>query len=465
LNDKQLQLGEDEGHLALTNAWDSVLRELKDMVSAPSFDNWLRPVRPIAIEGDLVRLGTDNPFGKNWVEGNLGRQIGEMLQEKLGVQVKVRFEITSGPDDLSVRTGTLPSKPVAKRTKFVDTVSLPLNAKHTFDTFVVGTNNRLAHACAVAVAECPGSSYNPLFIYGGSGLGKTHLLHAMGHHIAAASPDTHVLYVSGEAFTFNYVAAVQERRVSDFRSRFRGIDVFLLDDVHFLVGKERTEEEFFHTFNTIYDMGKQIVLTSDKPPKNLQLDNRLLSRFESGMLADISVPDLETRMAIIRNKATNERLALSDEVTLYIARLITENIRQIEGALIKLGAYSSIMKCELTPSLAEDVLGEYFGTAVQATPDSQAVLDAVARRFELGVDEIKGGSRSREVVVPRQIAMYLCREIVRASLPMIGKTFGGKDHSTVIHSCKKVEAQLAIDSRFAALVEQLVREITGGRNC
>ena len=271
-----------------------------------------------------------------------------------------------------------------------------------------------------------------------------------------------MVYVSGETFTYHYITALREHRTAEFRRKYRSVDLWLVDDIHFLVGKERTEEEFFHTYNAIYEMGKQIVLTSDRAPKDLDLDGRLLSRFECGMLADVSPPDLETRMAILQAKAALENMALPNEVILYIARLITSNIRQLEGALIKLHAYASLMRTSVTATLAEEVLGKYYGDGTQRVINVPRIQQEVARRFNIALAELKGNCRERDIVVPRQVAMYLARQMTDSSLPAIGKAFGGKDHSTVLHACKKIEERLARDRAFVALLEEISTKIRNG---
>ncbi len=274
-----------------------------------------------------------------------------------------------------------------------------------------------------------------------------------------------VAYVSGETFTYHYVSALREHKTAEFRRKYRNIDIWLVDDIQFLIGKESTEQEFFHTYNAIYDMGKQIVLSSDRAPKDLELDRRLLSRFECGLLADIAPPDLETRMAILQAKAQSEDMALPNEVILYIAKLIRSNIRQLEGALIKLHAYASLMKTSVTPTLAEEVLGNYFGGEAVPVIDPQKVQKAVAGRFNVELSDIKGKCRGADIVMPRQIAMYLTRHLTDYSLPAIGRAFGGKDHSTVIHACKKVEEKISRDKSFASLVDEITRLIQDGKTC
>ncbi|MHB9035083.1 MAG: chromosomal replication initiator protein DnaA [Armatimonadota bacterium] len=462
--DKQLQLGEDDAFLALQNAWQHALEVLAEQVNKPSFESWIKTARPMSIDGTHVKIATTSRFAKHWLESKHIGLIKEILETDMGAKLSVKVELVDG-DEPAILTDKLPKKPKPQAKADDEPISLPLNNQYNFDTFVVGPTNRLAHACAMAIAESPGRTYNPLFVYGGPGLGKTHLMHAVGQAAMTNFPGMRVAYVSGEAFTYHYITSLREHRTAEFRRKYRSIDVWLVDDIQFLVGKERTEEEFFHTYNAIYEMGKQIVLTSDRAPKDLQLDTRLLSRFECGMIADIAPPDLETRMAILETKAEFENIALSNEVILYIAKLITSNVRRLESALIQLHAYASLMKTSVTPSLAEEVLSKHFGEQAAPVIDAQKVQLEVAKKFNVDLSEMKGKCRSADIVLPRQIAMYLIRELTDYSLPSVGKAFGGRDHSTVIHACKKIEEKLAKDKALASLVTELAHQIRDGKSC
>lgn len=464
MSDQQLQLGVDDALMALQNAWERALEVLAGQINKPSFESWIRTAKPVSLDGDLVRIVTNSRFAKHWLESKHLPLIKEILETHLQRSLRVRVDLTEGDNDEPVlMADRLPAKPKSRPKPDDEPISLPLNSQYNFDHFVVGPTNRLAHACAMAIAERPGKTYNPLFLYGGAGLGKTHLMHAIGHAVSQSMPDVRVAYVSGEAFTYHYITSLREHRTAEFRRQYRSIDLWLVDDIHFLIGKERTEEEFFHTYNAIHDMGKQIVLTSDRAPKDLELDARLLSRFQAGMLADISPPDLETRMAILQNKAQCENMTLSDDVILYIAKLIRSNIRQLEGALITLHAYASLMKTAVTPSLAEEVLSKHFGESAPPVVDAQKVLQVVSRKFNVELTDLKGKCRSKDIVVPRQVAMYLMRELTDYSLPAIGKAIGGKDHTTVMHSCKRIEQKIASDKGFAAIVGELSKHIGGGQ--
>jgi chromosomal replication initiator protein len=336
-----------------------------------------------------------------------------------------------------------------------------LNERYTFGRFVVGNNNELAAAACHAVADHPARTYNPLFLYGGVGLGKTHLMHAIGHRLLEINPSRHVIYVTCEQFTNELVTAIQESAMADFRRRYRRADLLLVDDVHFLEGKERTQEEFFHTFNTLYDAQRQIVLTSDRPPKAIEgLEQRLISRFEWGLVADIKPPDYETRYAILRKKAEDDRLSLDDEVLSFIAYSCTASVRELEGAIIKLLAVSSLKNQEITVSLARHTLSGMLrqdAAPARLTPDH--IRDLVARRWNVRPDALTSKRRTKDLTVPRQVAMYLIKQVLDTPLVQIGDAFGGRDHSTVIHSIKKVETDLQADASFRAQVEAVETEL------
>ncbi|MEN6357352.1 MAG: chromosomal replication initiator protein DnaA [Armatimonadota bacterium] len=464
MTDKQLQLGEDDAFLALQHAWQHALEVLEEQVNRPSFESWIKTARPLSIDGSLVKIATNSRFAKHWLESKHIGLIKEILEADMGTSLSVRVELVESNEPVLLAE-KLPTKPKPHPKEEDEPISLPINNQYNFENFVVGPTNRLAHACAMAIAESPGRTYNPLFVYGGPGLGKTHLMHALGQAAMTNFPGMKVAYVSGEAFTYHYVNSLREHKAAEFRRRYRSIDLWLVDDIQFLVGKERTEEEFFHTYNAIYEMGNQIVLTSDRAPKDLKLDTRLLSRFECGMIADIAPPDLETRMAILETKAEYEHIALSNDVILYIAKLITSNVRRLESALIQLHAYASLMKTSVTPTLAEEVLSKHFGETAAPVIDAQKVQLEVVNKFNVDLSDLKGKCRSADIVLPRQIAMYLMRELTDYSLPSIGKAFGGRDHSTVLHACKKIEEKMAEDKNFNMLVTELARQIKMGKSC
>ncbi len=459
---KQLQLGEDDAYLALVQAWENALKALSADITKLSFESWVKPIVPLSFEDSTIVLGTPSRFAKNWIENKCISQIKTLLEKELGQGITVVLRYTDSNKQTVLDEPVRPTK--KERKKVVDEpVSVPLNPRYSFDTFLVGASNRLAHATAEAISVLPGHTYNPFFLYGMAGLGKTHLMHAIGLAIKQNHPNLRVAYVRGETFTSQYISSLREHKINDFRRRYRNVDVWLVDDVQFLVGKEKTEEEFFHTYNALHDGGKQVVLSSDRAPKDLELDGRLLSRFECGMVADIVAPDLETRVAILQEKAARENLVLPDDVSMYVAKIIRSNIRQLEGALIKLHAYAALMKAPITTELAEEVLGSYFVDADKALPlDPRLVQLAVSRHFGIDTDEIVGKRRNKEIVIARQVAMYLSRELTCASLPAIGRAFGGKDHTTVLHSVQKVQKLIETDTELKNKVDLISKELKSG---
>jgi chromosomal replication initiator protein len=337
-----------------------------------------------------------------------------------------------------------------------------LNPKYTFDSFVIGNSNRFAHAASLAVAEAPAQAYNPLFIYGGVGLGKTHLMHAIGHYILNQNSKTKVVYVSSEKFTNELINSIRDDKNDAFRNRYRNVDVLLIDDIQFIAGKERTQEEFFHTFNALHDANKQIIISSDRPPKEIPtLEDRLRSRFEWGLIADIQPPDLETRIAILKKKAKVENLSIENDVLLYIATKIQSNIRELEGALIKIVAYSSLTKKEITVDLAEEALKDIISSSKPKEITVNLIKEVVAKNFNIKSEDFNSKKRTRAIAYPRQVAMYLCRELTDLSLPKIGDEFGGRDHTTVIHAYEKISSNLKSNSTFNKKIENVIKEIQG----
>ena len=335
------------------------------------------------------------------------------------------------------------------------------NPKYTFDTFVVGNSNRFAHAASLAVAEVPGDAYNPLFIYGGVGLGKTHLMHAIGHYVQQQFPSLRLLYISSENFTNELIAAIQKNKNIEFRNRFRNLDVLMVDDIQFIVGRERTQEEFFHTFNALHEAGKQIIISSDKPPKEIaRLEERLCSRFEWGLIADIQRPDIETRIAILRKKAETEHMQVDDDVLELIADRIESNIRELEGSLTRVMAYATLVGCDVNRALAEDALRDILNGRENRRPTCATIQRAVATFYGVDVAALKGQKRTREVMLPRQVAMYLTRELTDMSLPRIGDEFGGRDHTTVMHSCEKIGEMARTTAKVSRELDDLRKSMT-----
>jgi chromosomal replication initiator protein len=391
-----------------------------------------------------------NKFYLDWVKEHYLPLIEKSIEEITGQRVKIIFTIQSAKDHPAAIRAALPAAKEPLRTRSVPEKATPaaasLNPKYTFDNFVVGSTNKFCHAASVAVAQSPGKTYNPLFIYGGVGLGKTHLMQAIGHFINQKNRKLHVNYVSSEKFTNQLIESIQNRTTVKFRNAYRNVDVLLIDDIHFLEGKEQTQEEFFHTFNTLYDNHKQIVISSDRPPKEIpRLEERLVSRFEWGLIADLQPPDLETRIAIVRKKAEISNLPLPDEIATFLANRIKSNIRKLEGALIRVVSYASLTGSKLTIEIAEEVLHDILISEAAQMISVDDIQKSVAELYDVRVADMKSQKRPKAIAYPRQVAMYLTRSLTQLSLPEIGDAFGGRDHSTVLHAVRLVEAKLKDD--------------------
>jgi len=431
--------------------WQAALGELQLQMTKPTFDTWLKNTRAISYEDGTLFIGVHNAYAKDWLENRLlsiikrtlAGIVGRTVEAKFVLNPKIASEDSSPP--LLQAFASQPEIISAGFANFRERESSPstmLNPRYTFSTFVVGPSNRLAHAAALAVAENPARVYNPLFIYGDVGLGKTHLMHALGH--ACQNKGHRVLYASSEKFTNELINSIRNGNTEDFRNKYRTADVLLLDDIHFIAGKESTQEEFFHTFNTLYAANKQIVISSDRPPKAIPtLQKRLCSRFEGGLIADIQPPDLETRIAILRFKRESQLIPVPDEVIEYIAHKFVNNVRELEGALNRVAAKAMLEKQPLTVELAALALQDMLTSPKKCTPED--VIEAVADFYALSSRELKGRSRKKEVARPRQIAMYLARQETNASLPQIGRALGGRDHTTVLYSINKIGQQIEID--------------------
>lgn len=462
--DDQLHLGEDENMLALRRAWERAMHTLANRVNKPSFESWFKSMKPVAFDGERVTLGAPSPFACEWVSKRYGNLVREVLSQHLGKMVEVI--IVHVPPEKRPVLGEAPTEepaPAQREPTIALEPELPpferpvLNPKYTFENFVVGNSNRLAQAGAMSVARAPGQSYNPLFIYGGAGLGKTHLMHAIGHHVLQAHPRLRVAYLSGETFAQQYITALREHRIEAFRQKYRNVDVWLVDDIQFIAGKEHTKEEFFHTFNTLYQMGRQVVFASDRAPRELHtMDDRLRSRFEAGLIADIAPPEFETRAAILQKRAQIEGIQIPDQVIYHIAYAVEGNVRTLEGVLISIAARASVHGKPITLQLASEVMARHYvdKKQVHALPSEQAVLQAVCQRFGLTTQDILGDQRSREVLMARQIAMYLLREKARLPLQQIGQMFG-KNHSTVLHAYNRVKTSLNNDTEITNIIYDL----------
>ncbi len=448
--------------LTASEAWARILERARQRIPDQIFRMWLDQTEPLALSDDLLAVNAGSDFAAEWIGGQYGKVLHDVAERAIGRRLRISFRYDPVDGAAVVRrsaippTPTVPAEPRAQHATVIK-VGAPLNERYSFDRFVVGQNNQLSAAACIAVADLPGRSYNPLFIYGGVGLGKTHLMHAIGHAIGARDPMKRIAYVSSERFTNDLIASIQEGRMAEFRRRYREIDLLLVDDVHFLAEKERTQEEFFHTFNALHDAKRQIVMTSDRPPKEIAgLEERLVSRFEWGLVTDIKPPDLETRVAILKKKAEGDNIALTDDVVDFIARNCRSNVRELEGAVIKLLAYSSLTRREVTIELAREALGSVLSAPESPPPlTPERIRLRVAVAWSVSVDGLTSKKRTKELTVPRQVAMFLIRELLDVPLVEIGKLFGGRDHSTVIHSINKIEADLSRDSEFCARVDTL----------
>ncbi|MBV8689717.1 MAG: chromosomal replication initiator protein DnaA [Candidatus Eremiobacteraeota bacterium] len=436
-----------------TELWQSALGALEQRFSKPIFEMWIKPMRFVSLSGTELTLAVQSNFARDWVENRLKPQIRDVLTEVLGAELDLHFTVAA--DQPEAASAAPPAEPPPRPPDEYRPGNL--NSRYTFEEFVVGNSNRFAHAAAQAVAVTPARAYNPLFIYGGVGLGKTHLMHAIGHRVMQENPSANIVYVSSEKFTNEFIIAIKNNQTPEFRNKYRHVDVLLIDDIQFLEGKEQTQEEFFHTFNSLHESGRQLVISSDRPPKEIQtLENRLRSRFEWGLLTDIQSPDLETREAILRKKAESEKVPVPNEVTTFIARVIPSNIRELEGALIRVVAFASLTKSQITVELATEVLKNAVAQAPLRRVTINLIKERVARAHGLTVKEMDYQRRDQRLAAPRQIAMYLARELTDFSLPQIAREFGKKDHTTVMYACNKVKDQMQRDEAYRNKVGSLL---------
>ena len=447
--------------MQLESLWNLVLERLQVQLSRPTFETWIKTASAEQWENGCLIIRTPNPFARNWLQKHYIKIIADVVEDILDHPVEIYLTTATGDEGINHLESDLiwPSPMLSSGGIQPSPKATNLNPKYVFSRFVVGANNRMAHAASLAVAESPGREFNPLFLCGGVGLGKTHLMQAIGHYRLEIAPDSKIFYVSTEKFTNDLIAAIRRDSLQGFRDHYRTADVLLVDDIQFIEGKEYTQEEFFHTFNTLHEAGKQVVLASDRPPNQIpRLQERLCSRFSMGLIADIQLPDLETRMAILQKKAEDENMRLPRNVIEYIASNCTSNIRELEGALIRAIAYISISGLPMTVENITPILNPKT-EKLEVSPES--VLLAVVDEFKVSMEELKGNSRRREISMARQVAMYLMRHHTDLSLPKIGEVFGGKDHTTVLYSCEKISQLKNTDPNLAQMLRQLSDRING----
>lgn len=459
---RQLDLEIEDPAAALDKAWSKTLEGISSQVSKPTFETFFRSSKPLSFESNTLTLGTKTEFAKEWLEKRYAPLITEHSSGILHPEMKIKVVLIKDASRAQAKASARKKRAPGRRARGLFD-SIPLNQKFTFSHFVVGPSNRFAHAGASAVAQNPGASYNPLFIYGSAGLGKTHLMQSIGNQVLETDPGLKVTYVPGETFTHHYVTAIRETSIDEFRNNYRSIDIWLVDDVQFIANKEKTEEEFFHTFEMLHQLGKQIVVCSDRAPKDLHLlDCRLQSRFESGLVADLKPPELETRAAILERKALADGVVIPDEILMYLASVVDSHVRALEGALVKLMAYSSLLCAPLTLKLATEVVGEYFAEkAADLSP--QTITKSVCDRMKVDPAQVRSKKRQRNILLARQIAMYLIRELLGRSLAEIGEEFGGKDHATVSHAHRRVKALIKSDKEIKKIVRDLSTILRSGK--
>jgi len=455
--------------------WNNVLEQVKTRMNPSSFNTWFAPTKQLAFQDNVLRVAVPDKYFVNWLEEHYLHVVLEILRTLTGKTIEVNFVIDETPRNVKTSADEFYARPpYAVPVEGGESPTLPpasgieeqggLNPKYTFDTYVVGASNQLAHAASRAVAKQLSTAYNPLFIYGGVGLGKTHLMHAIGHEVKSMQPSSFKLYyLSSERFMNELINAIRYDTMPQFREKYRNIDLLLIDDIQFIAGKERTQEEFFHTFNTLYNAQKQVVVSSDCPPKKIPtLEERLRSRFEWGLIVDIQPPDFETKIAILKKKAETERIALPDDVAMFIATEITSNIRALEGCLIKIAAHSTFTGEKITVELAHRVLKDILETRdSQSRPQVtvELIQQVVANHYKLKLEDMKSSTRLRTVAFPRQVAMYLSRKLTDLSLPAVGQYFGGKDHTTIMYACQKIADLRQTDLIFQQELEKLEKTI------
>jgi chromosomal replication initiator protein len=458
---------EQQIELSAEGVWSDVATRLREALNDTTYQTWFGQVNEAKIDGDAFVIAVPNDFTREWIEGHFLDLLRAAARDASGVDRRVQLEVrpsappaAAQPSPVPPGVTPLPLDVVAPRSDMAG-----LNPKYTFDSFVIGSSNRFAHAAALAVAEAPAQAYNPLFIYGHTGLGKTHLLHAVANFVTDHGGGLSCRYVTSETFMNDFINSLRDKRIEGFKQRYRTYDVLLIDDVQFFEHKERIQEEFFHTFNSLYEAGRQIIMSSDRPPREIStLEERLRSRFEWGLITDIQPPDLETRIAILRKKVNNDRIEIRDtELLTFIASRVSTNIRELEGALTRVVAFSSLTGRPLTAELAQDVLRDIFPQGESTQISIEKIQELVCDRFAVTMEELTGDRRSQNIVYPRQVAMYLARELTDSSLPKIGKEFGGRDHTTVIHATSKIARLIREDRSVYNLVQELTARVRQAR--
>jgi chromosomal replication initiator protein len=452
--------------------WEDVLTAIRPEIDAESYDLWFRPLRALSLEGTRFMVQIPNAFFADWMREHYQDRLEVLLRERSGQALSLTYSVLKPVEQLihagpSTSQRTLPTfhqptRPTPAPAPLQETY---LNPRYTFDTFVIGHSNRFAQAASEAVSKDPGKSYNPLFLYGGVGLGKTHLMHAIGNQVLKMNPNAHVLYTTSEKFINEFIDSLRYEKMPQFRQRYRHLDCLLIDDIQFFVNKESSQEEFFYTFNSLYDSRKQIIISSDRPPKEIPtLQERLITRFEWGVVADVQAPELETRIAILRKKAEAENLFVPDDVILFVATHVRSNIRELEGSLIRVVAHASLTGVPLTMDSAKQVLRDILAKEEAAAPVSvEKIQEVVASHYHMDVHDMKSKRRTDAIAFPRQIAMYLTRTLTDHSTTQIGEAFGGKDHTTVMHACQKIKQRLETDPFFTALVNKILQDIRAGK--
>lgn len=439
--------------MELEQIWEEAIKMIEEETSPVSFATWIQPIVPCGIIGNKIILQVKESFLKEIIE----KRHLPLIRTAIKMVTKNEYDIMITTEE-EQNAGNLHNLAAEKPAE--NELARNLNPKYVFDSFVVGNSNRMAHAASLAVAESPAQAYNPLFLYGNSGLGKTHLMHSIGHFILDRNPQAKVLYVTSETFTNELINSIQNNKNEEFRNKYRNIDVLMIDDIQFISKKEGTQEEFFHTFNALYESNKQIIISSDRPPKEIKtLEDRLRSRFEWGLIADVQPPDYETRIAILKKKAERDNLTVPDDVMAYIAKNIASNIRELEGALTRIVAFATLTNQDISIALAENSLKDIFSenSATPLTPE--LIQQVVAEYYNIRVEDIQGSKKPKNIAFPRQVSMYLCRKLLDISLPKIGESFGGRDHTTVIYAISKIEKQLESDEGLQKTVHALEKEI------